>query len=103
VARFKVKTVHFVEAPNWDIAETLVEQGKTEIDQITSEAASEKSRDIIAYGIAKKIFAEHNKIFFDDLDLNSYEIRLEDLQNETREWLRTILEEVIQSNELTWE
>lgn len=101
--KYKIKATHFVEAPDWTIAEQIVERNLSEPDQIDSEPVSKSPRDIIMYGLASKIFETHQKIFFESDDYGkTYEQKLESLKAETNIWLNGILNELISNNEEHW-
>jgi hypothetical protein len=98
----KVLAKYYVDAPSWVEAETLVEQGQVSPDTIESEPGTNTARDIIAFGLSKQIGDEHRKIFFDDDPMHTYEEKKEELAEKTLIWLRTILHEILESNEEHW-
>ena len=103
MARIKVITTHYTDAPNRYIAEERVEQGLVPPDAITSEPATDDPRDIIAFGLAQKIYADHNKIFFNNLTTDEYLEEIGDLSRRTLLYVRHILDDIIVSNEQDWQ
>jgi len=99
---FKVKAEYKVSASSFEEAELLVEQGQALADEITSEPATKESKDVVSYGLSKKVSNEHSKLFFDLEDPNQYQDKKEELIEHTIIWIRTLLEEILAENEARW-
>lgn len=104
MAKIKVKAVYYVDAADWQEAESAVEQHLITADRIESEPASQAARDFISFGIKKHIYAEHNKIYFENQDNEKiYKQKVEELFNKTSKWVENIIEEALLTNEKSWE
>ena len=98
----KVTAKYYVEAPSWEEAETLVEQGQVQPDTIESDAGTREAKDIITFGLSKLICNDHRKIFFDTDPIEPYEEKKAELEEKILIRLRTLVNEVLSSNEEQW-
>ena len=100
--KYKVKAKYFVEAGSWNEAEQQVENGLVEADQIESEPASRHARDIVTFGVSDKIAQSHSKIFFEPVTDKPYDVKVDELRQETIIWMLGILDDIISTNESNW-
>tara|TARA_Y100000034_G_scaffold136800_1_gene215900 strand:+ start:24307 stop:24615 length:309 start_codon:yes stop_codon:yes gene_type:complete len=99
--KIKVIATHYVEAPTWVEAEQQVEQQLVQPDEIESEPTSHAPKDVVMFGVASKLYNEHNKIYFDS-EPEEYEERVESLKISMMNWLENIVDDIIISNEDEW-